>query len=127
MEVSQSDRRLVERVSEAMQAGPAGKEDMLALFTDDAVLVEPFSGERKTFEGIESIRERYTAMVAEPRPPDFRLQIDRIDTDGKQVITDWTCTSAVFPGPMKGESRYIIRDGKIQRLEIDLKSFPQPG
>ena len=124
MEVNPSDRRLIDRVTEAMQAGPAGIEDMLGLFTDNAVLVEPFSGRSQTFEGIGSIRERYTAMVSEPRPPDFRLLLDRVDTDGTQVITAWTCTSAVFAAPMKGESRYRIRDGKIERLEIELMGYP---
>jgi hypothetical protein len=120
MDVRPSDRILVEQVCDAMQAGPAGKEDMLALFTDDAVLIEPFSGEPKRFEGIASIRERYTAMVEEPRPPDFRLLLDRVDTDGTHVIAEWTCTSVVLAAPMKGVSRYVIRDNKIQSLEINL-------
>ena len=124
MEVNPSDQALIDRVTEAMNAGPAGQEEMLSLFTEDAVLIEPFAGFSQKFEGMSAIRERYTAMMAEPRPPDFRLLLDRVDTDGTHVIADWTCTSAVLPAPMQGVSSYLIRDGKIQRLEINLKGMP---
>lgn len=124
MEVNSADRTLIERVTAAMNAGPAGAEEMLSLFTDDAVLVEPFGGASQSSNGIAAIRKRYTDMMSEPRPPDFLLKLDRVDTDGKQVIADWTCTSVVLPAPMKGVSHYQIRDGKIQRLEINLAGMP---
>src|SRR4051794_31576537 len=120
MEVNPTDRKLIEQVTDAMQAGAAGQETMMSLFTDDAVLVEPFGGAPQAHEGIDAIRARYAEMVT-TRPPDFRLMLDRVDTDGTSVIADWTCTSVVLPAPMEGQSRYIIRDGKIKRLEIGFK------
>lgn len=123
MDVSTSDRSLIEQVAAAMQAGPDGKEQMMALFTEDAVMVEPFAGHPQTHEGKEAVRTRYYEMVAEPRPPDFRLMLDRLDSDGKQVISEWTCTSSVFPAPMRGVSTYTIHEGKIKRLEIQFKGM----
>ena len=124
MEVSASDRSLIEQVTAAMQAGPNGKEQMMALFTDDAVLVEPFAGRPQTHEGKEAVRTRYYEMVAEPRPPDFQLLLDRLDTDGRNVIAEWHCTSVVLPAPLEGVSTYTILDNKIQRLEIQFKGMP---
>ena len=124
MDVASSDRTLIEQVTAAMQAGDAGKEAMIALFADDATLIDSFSGQQQTSAGKDAVRARYYAMVAEPRPPDFLLKLDRLDTDGKQVIANWSCTSSVFPGPMLGVSHYTIRDGKIQRLEIKITRMP---
>lgn len=123
MDVSASDRNLIEQVTAAMQAGPDGKEEMMALFTDDAVMVEPFAGRPQTHVGKEAVRTRYYEMVAEPRPPDFRLMLDRLDSDGEHVISEWTCTSAVLPAPMQGVSTYTIHEGKIKRLDIRFKEM----
>lgn len=118
MEATQEQHDLINKVTAAMQAGPAGEEDMLALFTSDAVLIEPFGGQPQTSEGIEAVRIRYHEMVNAPRPPDFLLIVDSVWAEGGQVMTDWTCTSVVLPAPMKGRSTYTIQGDKISRLEI---------
>ena len=48
----------------------------------------------------------------------MKLVLDRADRDGDRVRADWTCTSPVFPAPMKGYDLFTIQDGKIARLEI---------
>ena len=90
----------------------------MSLFADDAVFIEPFSGEPKTHAGFEVIREAFRDSWKEPPPPDMKLVLDRVDRDGDRVRAEWTCTSPVFPAPMKGCDLFTIRDGKIARLEI---------
>jgi hypothetical protein len=107
MEVNPSDRKLIEQVTDAMQAGAAGQETMMSLFTDDAVLVEPFGGAPQAHEGIDAIRARYSEMVT-TRPPDFRLMLDRVDTDGTHVIADWTCTSVVLPALWRDKAAILF-------------------
>ncbi len=102
-----------------MQAGPDSEELMMSLFAEDGILIEPFSGKPMTFVGKDAIRVRHKEMVAAPHPPDFHLEINRIYTDGTTVFSDWTCTApSVMPAPMKGRDEYVLRDGKIQKLEI---------
>ena len=118
MQPTQQENDLVRQVSECMQAGPSREAEMISLFTDDAVLVEPFAGPVQTFDGLAAIKARYHEMVSQPRPDDFLLTLDQVSAEGGKVMADWTCTSQVLPGPMRGRSDYTIRDGKIARLEI---------
>lgn len=118
MEATQQDKDLIQQVSECMQAGPSRVEELNSLFAADAVLIEPFSGPVQTSVGIDAISARNREMVNAPRPPDFKITIDQIASEGGKVVTDWTCTSVVLPAPMKGRSDYTIRSGKIAKLEI---------
>ena len=60
MPVEKQDRGVVEALFAAMQAGPAGEDEMMALFAEDATLVEPFTGEVKTHTGKPAIRYPYS-------------------------------------------------------------------
>ena len=126
MSVGKNEQEVVERMFKAMQAGPDGEEPMVELFTDDAVLVEPFSGQTLTHRGKDAIRESFRGMWADPAP-DMELKMDRVDRDGDRVRADWTCTSPVFPAPMRGYDLFTIRDGRIARLEIVLTDAPPMG
>jgi ketosteroid isomerase-like protein len=121
-----SDAKLVQAVCEAMQAGRDGEEALMALFQPDGVLVEPFSGQPRTHTGHAAIRAAFIEMANQPRPPDFRLHVDRVDRDGDRVRAEWRCTSAVLPAPMCGCDFYTIRDGKIARLEVTITRMPAP-
>jgi ketosteroid isomerase-like protein len=121
--VSASDRAVVEGVFKAMQAGPAGEGQMMSLFADDAVFVEPFSGQSRTHRGAAEIRASLRQMNEQPLP-DMRLTLDRVDLDGERVRAEWTCSSPVFPVPMKGYDLFTIRNGKIARLEINVTEGP---
>jgi hypothetical protein len=118
MPVDAVEQQVVDNLFKAMQLGPGGEEFMMSLFADDAVFIEPFSGEAKTHEGFEAIREAFRDSWKEESPPDMKLILDRADRDGDRVRADWTCTSPVFPAPMKGYDLFTIRGGKIARLEI---------
>ena len=123
MPVSSADRTVVENLFKAMQKGPAGEEDMMSLFADDAVFIEPFSGVPQTHTGKDAIRASFKGMWENPAP-DLQLVLDRVDVDGDKVRAEWTCTSPVFPEPMKGFDLFTIRSGKISRLEIVVTSVP---
>lgn len=118
MSIDNVERGVVDNLFKAMQMGPEGEELMMSLFDEDAVFIEPFSGEPKTHEGFEAIREAFRDSWKEPAPPDLKLVLDRADRDGDRVRADWTCTASVFPAPMKGYDVFTIRGGKISRLEI---------
>jgi uncharacterized protein (TIGR02246 family) len=124
MPVSQQDRQLVEDMLRAMQAGPPGEQELLSLFTEDAVLVEPFTGRVQTHTGKAAIRANVQEM-AKTRVPDLTLKLDRIDLDGDRLRAEWTCTSAMMPAPMRGYDLVTVRDGRIGRLEIVVTEMPR--
>ncbi len=126
MSVSESDRTVVENMFKAMQGGPEGEEDMMALFDNNAVFTEPFSGQPQTHTGSDAIRSSFKEMWANPAP-DLKLIVDRVDLDGDQIRAEWTCTSPVFPSPMKGHDLFTITDGKIMRLEVIVTDMPPMG
>ena len=126
MTVSEPDRKIVENLFKAMQAGPAGEDDMMALFADDAVFTEPFSGEPKTHTGKDAIRASFQDMWREPAP-ELKLMLDRVDLDGQNIRAEWTCTSAIFPTPMRGYDVFTIAGGKIAKLEITVTEMPPMG
>lgn len=114
-----ADRDLVDRYFEAMREGASAEQQLLGLFTDDAVYVEPFAGEPRTHRGRAAIRIAFRAGWESP-PPDLKLHVDRIDVDEDRVFSEWTCTSPAFPHPIRGRDEYTMRDGKIARLEVTL-------
>jgi hypothetical protein len=127
--VSAQQRKVIEDLFKAMQSGPAGEEAMMSLFADDAEFIEPFSahGQTQTHKGKSAIRHSFKQMQQDP-PPDMRLTLDRVDLDGGNVRAEWTCTSPVFPSPMKGYDLFSINPaGKIRRLEIVVTDAPPMG
>jgi ketosteroid isomerase-like protein len=106
-----------------MQRGPDGEDDLVALFAEDAVYVEPFSG--GVHEGRDAIRAWLNASWADA-PPDLALTVERIDAAGDTVETHWTCESPAFARPARGRDRFTIRDGRIARLESRLVEAPEP-
>jgi uncharacterized protein (TIGR02246 family) len=123
MPVSPADRTVVENLFKAMQKGPTGEADMMSLFAEDAVFIEPFSGEPQTHSGKEAIRASFKGMWDNP-PPDMRLALHRVDVDGDKIRAEWTCTSPAFPEPMRGFDLFTIRSGRISRLEIVVTGVP---
>lgn len=107
-----------------MQAGPSGEAAMMALFAEGAVFIEPFSGQTQTHTGLHAIRESFRDQWRNPLP-DLQLTLDRVDLDAGVVRAEWTCTSPVFPMPMRGYDLFTIDDaGKIARLEIVVTDAP---
>ena len=112
-----SPMEVVSAYFEAMQGGPSQIDALLPLFAEDAVYIEPFSGAERTHTGRSAIEACIRAGYENP-PPDMTLQVNRVDVDGDVVNSEWTCNSAVFPGPMRGVDTCTVRDGRIQRLEV---------
>lgn len=112
---------ITNRFFAAMQTGATAENEMIGLFADDAVYVEPFTGKVRTHNGKDAIRA--TMRDAWKRPmPDVRIEIDRIDVSGDSVRARWTCYSSTLPGGKgSGENLFTLRDGKITRLETSLK------
>jgi ketosteroid isomerase-like protein len=124
--VTDADRQILEDLLRYMQIGPAAEDSIISLFADDAVFVEPFTGQNQTHNGKPAIRASLAAMW-QNRAPDLTLTLDRVDLDGDVVRADWTCTSAMMPGPMRGRDFLKTRDGKISRLEIIITEMPSFG
>lgn len=115
--MSKRTRALIDAYFEAMRGGRDAEAELLALFTDDAVYVEPFSGESRTHEGKDQIRACLRASW-DNTPPDLTLRVNRVDVDGERVSADWTCESPAFDAPVRGRDEYVLRDGRIARLEV---------
>lgn len=110
-------RDVVQAYFKAMQAGPDGGDALFALFADDAVYTEPFSGEIRTHSGRSAI-EAYLRGSWVTAPPDLVLTVDRIDVEGAVVTSLWTCDSPIFERPMRGQDVCTVRDGRITRLHV---------
>lgn len=124
MSIDLQQRRVVEDLFRAMQAGPGGENAMMALFADDAVFVEPFSGQPQTHTGTAAIRQSFRDQWQHPLP-DLQLTLDRVDLDASVLRAEWTCTSPAFPTPMRGYDLFTLNaDGKIRRLEIVVTDAP---
>ncbi|MEO0602824.1 MAG: nuclear transport factor 2 family protein [Myxococcota bacterium] len=112
---------VVETYFRAMQRGAQAAEELFALFAEDAVYIEPFSGETRTHTGKPAI-ERYLTASWDQAPPDLELQVDRVDLDGEIVVSEWTCRSPALPRPFRGRDRCTVQEGRIQRLEVEFLS-----
>jgi SnoaL-like domain len=120
--VDKADRDLVEAHCRAMQMGPAGEDSIVELFADDATYVEPLTSADHTprsHVGKAAIREALHQGL-QWNPPDFTITLDRLEIEGDELVSHWTCASAQMPAPMKGKDRYVLKDGKIQRLETQV-------
>ena len=120
--------RGVNRIPDPATSGGTAEETIVDLFADDAVYIEPFSkgtvsGETTTHSGKAAIHDFFRGSW-HARPPDMRLTLDTISIDGSFVRADWTCTAEVFGSPMRGFDRYLIRDGRIARLETTVTQPP---
>ena len=112
-----SPLEVVQSYFKAMQGGPAAADDLFALFADDAVYVEPFTGSERTHEGKAAIEACIRGSWTDA-PPDLELEVNRVDVDGEVVRSEWTCTSPAFEGPVKGIDVCTVQQGRIRRLEV---------
>ncbi|MEM8925330.1 MAG: nuclear transport factor 2 family protein [Actinomycetota bacterium] len=108
--------QVLDRYYAAMRRGAAAEDEMIGLFADDAVYDEPFSGEPPA-EGLAAIRARLRKGWEFPLP-DLELDVLEVEVSGPQARTVWECRSSALPGPMRGEDRYEIEDGRITRLQV---------
>jgi ketosteroid isomerase-like protein len=121
--IQSHDRSVVERYLALMQAGPGGVDDLLGLFADDAVYVEPFMGKPQVHSGKAEIRAFFQNAL-EQNLRGARLTLDRLDMDGDRLRSEWTCELPAFNAPMRGFDVLMLRDGRIARLETTVTEFP---
>ncbi len=104
----------------AMRQGRDAEADMMALFADDAVYVEPFSGVQEPAEGKTAILQRLQAGWNAPLP-NMELDVQSIDVRGPSATSVWECRSSAFPSPVLGRDTYTFNvDGLIERLEVEI-------
>jgi SnoaL-like domain len=105
-----------------MQMGPAGEDAIVELFADDAVYVECLtSGDRseRAHKGKAAIREAFRIGL-KWNPPDFEITLDRLEIEGDELVSLWTCNSSQMQAPVSGRDTYRLERGKIKRLETRL-------
>ena len=125
MSVDSRHQKVIEDASRAMQIGPAAEAKILSLFTDDAVWVEPYTGQRRSHSGKKAIQSALQQMWKQPPPPGFAITTDRMDVEGSNIRVDWTCSAVGMPMMMRGYSLYTISaENKIARLELFITQAP---
>ena len=115
-----SNRQLIDSYFAAMRRGAEAEAEMMELFADDAVYVEPFVGGEPAV-GKAAIRDRLRRGWEFPLP-DLELDVIEVEVDGAAARTRWECRSPGLPGPVQGEDRYEFAGNKISRLEVRLLS-----
>jgi len=122
--MNEASHSAADKYYRAMRRKAEGIDDLIAVFDDDAVYVEPFSdrGRASAHTGKSNIAE-FLRKMPENTPPDMEVHVDRIDRDANVVRAVWTCTSAAFP-TMYGRDLFEIKNGKISRLETTLIENP---
>ena len=121
--VSSEDRAIVEQYLALMQAGSNGIDELVALFDEGAVYIEPFAGQPQTHEGKAAIRAFFEVALTQ-HMNGVRLTLDRLDIDAGKLRSEWTCHLPGMPGPMRGFDLLDLRDGRIVRLQTTVTEFP---
>jgi ketosteroid isomerase-like protein len=106
-----------------MQAGPGAVEDLVGLFEEDAVYIEPFTGQPKAHTGKTEIRAFFERALQQDMR-NARLMLTRLDIDGDKLRSEWTCELPSLPSPMRGFDLLNLREGRIVRLETTITEFP---
>ena len=119
-----SDSRSVpEKLYASMEKGINAFEEVVGLFADNAVYIEPFTGQPAEHTGRKAI-EAFFDDGLKKNPPELSIEIERIDIDGETVTTNWVCKSPAIPAPVRGTDKFTIRDGRILRMETTLDAPP---
>ena len=119
----------VARFFAAMQAGASHESELLSLFAEDAVYIEPFSGRLREHRGRAAITAVMRDSLRNPLP-EMRVVMDRIDVAEGEVYVEWTCFSPALPGGSgSGVNHFVIQkdpEPKILRLKTELRAAIQP-
>ena len=119
-----TERDLIERYFQAMRTGAIATDEIIDLFADDAVYVEPFSGRPVEHVGKDDIRRSFIDSQKHA-PADMTLTLDQVEIEPDCIRSSWTCTSPAFATPMRGQDLWTIRHGTIHRLETSFLDAPR--
>ena len=105
----------------AMQSGKPGADALMALFAEDAIYEEPFTGETRRHNGKDTILAAM-ALGWEMPMVDTRIEVREVEVAGAEVHVGWTCHSPSLPGG-KGSGRnvFTFREGVITSLITTLE------
>lgn len=117
--MSSSAEELIDGYYAGMRRGPDAEDDMVALFSDDVVYVEPFTAPGEPAVGIDAVRARLRAGWETPLP-DLELDVLTIDVRGDTATTRWECRSPALPNAVRGTDTYTFASGRITRLVVEL-------
>ncbi|MBT4160205.1 MAG: nuclear transport factor 2 family protein [Gammaproteobacteria bacterium] len=92
---------------------------LVQLFTDDAVLVDPFFGE---FQGKEAIAGFMAKMNDEMKAREMHFVVREIDGAGEVAWAQWIAKTP--EGDVEGCGLYRVRDGKMTYYK-DYMNAPQ--
>ena len=124
--MEKTPREIVDAYFAAMRRGAAAEDEIIALFTEDAVYEEPFTGESGGAVGRTAIRERLRTGWTSPLP-DMTVEVLSMTVTPDQATARWRCTSPALPGGVAtGTDRYRFRDGRIAHLRVKLDRPPPP-
>lgn len=116
--VRQAHDETLDQYFAAMRRGPEAEEELLELFSDDVVYVEPFSGAETPATGIDSVRDRLRLGWSNPLP-DLELTVLSMEIVEDRAVSEWECRSSAFPGPVRGVDHVTFNaHGLISRLEV---------
>ena len=96
-----TERDLIERYFQAMRTGAIASDEIIDLFAEDAVYVEPFSGTPVEHVGKNDIRRSFIDS-RKYAPADMTLILDQVEIEPDCIRSSWTCTSPAFASPMPG-------------------------
>ena len=112
------EEEVLQRYYASMRRGAEAEAELLALFAEDAVYREPFSGKGEVV-GRDAIRSRFREGWETPLPG-MELDVLAVDVTPGSAEVSWECRADVFPGPQRGRDRYRIVDGLIAELDVVL-------
>lgn len=121
-----SNESVIRRYVAAMRKGAAAEDEMMSLFAEDAVYIEPFTGSDDPAVGRRAVRDRLRLGWEQPLP-DLELDVLDVQIDGDSATSRWECRSTALPGPVRGTDRYDFAGGRITRLEVAIDAFPDAG
>ena len=122
--MAQDSKTVVEQYFKLMHGAGPDKMEFLRTFSDDAVLVEPFSGKPQTHKGIKAIESSFRTTWQYQPMPNFRIQMGQVEVAGEKVRAEWSCTWDGLGGSMKGVDHFEVREGKIVRMEVVVTEMP---
>lgn len=109
--MSASPRHVLKRFYDAFAS--SSLEELVELFTEDAVFTYPELGWSHTVRGKPDIRSVMSELLG-IRPPDFRLDVTDIADEGDGVRATWIGSTGGYQ--MHGEDRFSFRGECISEL-----------
>ncbi len=117
--VRAADRTLIERYVALMQVGAGGLDELLGLFTDDAVYVEPFSGQPTAHSGRAEIRAFFQHA--------FDTDLRGADLSGALFLTRFQIGAAMAGAHLSADASGALRHDGVKETDDVHPLLQHPG